>query len=290
MTEKDISEKMLEDYEDVFADIVNVLLLGGKEIILPGNLKEVSINSGYRDNDSILREQERDIIKKWVKGNINLAMIGIENQSKPEKYMTARVIGYDGASYKSQAIDYKEAEKRKKIPVAPVLTFVLYYGKDRWNYPTNLKEEIDVPEIFDEFVNDYKIKVFEISWLSPEQVSMFKSDFKVVANFFVKKRIDPDYIPDDPTEIKHVDAVLKLISVMSGDKRYIEIPRKEKVKNMCEVADRLENRGIAKGEEKATYRHISEGYLPAEVGAKELGISLEQLYENMEKAGYEIKK
>jgi hypothetical protein len=290
MTEKDISEKMLEDYEDVFADIVNVLLLGGKEIILPGNLKEVSINSGYRDNDSILREQERDIIKKWVKGNINLAMIGIENQSKPEKYMTARVIGYDGASYKSQAIDYKEAEKGQKIPVAPVLTFVLYYGKDRWNYPTNLKEEIDVPEIFDEFVNDYKIKVFEISWLSPEQVSMFKSDFKVVANFFVKKRIDPDYIPDDPTEIKHVDAVLKLISVMSGDKRYIEIPRKEKVKNMCEVADRLENRGIAKGEERATYRYISEGYLPAEVGAKELGVSLEQLYENMEKAGYEIKK
>jgi len=114
MTEKDISEKMLEDYEDVFADIVNVLLLGGKEIVLPENLTEVSINSGYRDDDSILREQERDIIKKWVKGNINLAMIGIENQSKPEKYMTARVIGYDGASYKSQAIDYKEAKKIKK--------------------------------------------------------------------------------------------------------------------------------------------------------------------------------
>ena len=290
MTEKDISEKMLEDYEDVFADIVNVLLLDGKEIILPDNLVEVGINSGYRDDESVLREQERDIIKKWVTGNINLAMIGIENQSKPEKYMTARVIGYDGASYKSQVRDYIEAEKDYKKPVAPVLTFVLYYGQDHWNYPTNLKGELEVPEVFDEFVNDYKIKVFEISWLSPEQVSMFKSDFRVVANFFVKKRLDPDYVPDDPTEIKHVDAVLKLISVMSGDRRYIEIPKKEKVKNMCEVADRLENRGMAKGIEKATYMYISEGYLPAEVGAKELGISLEQLYENMEKAGYEVKK
>ena len=43
----------------------------------------------------------------------------------------------------------------RKIPVAPVLTFVLYYGKDHWNYPTNLKDGIRVPEVFDEFVNDY---------------------------------------------------------------------------------------------------------------------------------------
>jgi len=286
MTEKDISEKKLEDYEDVFADIVNVLFLGGKEIVLPDNLVDVRIDSDYRDEQDALREQRRDVIKKWVKGNINLAMIGIENQSKPEKYMTARIIGYDGASYKSQAIDYSEAEKDHKKPVAPVLTFVLYYGQEHWNYPTNLKDELVVPDIFDEFVNDYKIKVFEISWLSPEQVSMFKSDFRIVANFFVKKRLNPNYIPDDPTEIKHVDAILKLISVMSGDRRYIEISKKEKVKNMCEVADRLENRGI----EKATYKYISEGFLPAEEGAKELGISLEQLYENMEKAGYKVKK
>ena len=59
---------------------------------------------------------------------------------------------------------------------------------------------------------------------------------------------------------------------------------------MCEVADRLENRGIAKGEALATFKYISKGYLPAEEGAKELGISLEQLYENMKKAGYEVKK
>ena len=30
MGEKDITEKILADYNDVFADIVNVLLFGGK--------------------------------------------------------------------------------------------------------------------------------------------------------------------------------------------------------------------------------------------------------------------
>ena len=51
-------------------------------------------------------------------------------------------------------------------------------------------------------------------------VSCFRSDFKVVANFFVQKRKHKDYIPDDPTEIKHVDEVLKLLQVMTGDERY----------------------------------------------------------------------
>ena len=30
MAEKDLSEKLLEEYDDVFADIVNVLLFHGK--------------------------------------------------------------------------------------------------------------------------------------------------------------------------------------------------------------------------------------------------------------------
>ena len=33
MTEKDIAEKDLESYNDVFADIVNVLLFGGRRVV-----------------------------------------------------------------------------------------------------------------------------------------------------------------------------------------------------------------------------------------------------------------
>ena len=36
------------------------------------------------------------------------------------------------------------------------------------------------------------------------EYEMFKSDFKVVARFFVNKRRDPDYVADDPTEIQDV--------------------------------------------------------------------------------------
>ena len=79
-------------------------------------------------------------------------------------------------------------------------------------------------------------------------VSCFRSDFKVVANFFVQKRKHKDYIPDDPTEIKHVDEVLKLLQVMTGDERYQTIFQKEKgVHSMCDVAERLENMGMEIG-------------------------------------------
>lgn len=43
------------------------------------------------------------------------------------------------------------------------------------------------------------------------------------ARFFVEKRKDPDYIPNDPMEIEHVDKLLKLMAVLTGDNRYVGI-------------------------------------------------------------------
>ena len=43
------------------------------------------------------------------------------------------------------------------------------------------------------------------------------------ARFFVEKRKDPDYIPNDPMEIEHVDKFLKLMAVLTGDNRYVDI-------------------------------------------------------------------
>ena len=112
-----------------------------------------------------------------------------------------------------------------------------------------IKELMEIPRCLDSYVNDYQMHVFEVAWLTEEQISHFRSDFKVVANFFVQKRKNRDYIPDDPTEIRHVDEVLKLLQVMTGDRRYEEIFRKKKegVHSMCDVAERLEKMGMEIG-------------------------------------------
>ena len=244
MGEKDITEKILADYNDVFADIMNGLLFAGEQRILPEALVNTSIHSQYKAEDEKVHELERDVAKYWKEKEVELAICGIENQSVVEKNMPFRVIGYDGTAYRSQLL-----EERKKI--LPVVTIVLYFGTDRhWNSRKKIKELMEIPKCLDRYVNDYQMHVFEVAWLTEEQISHFRSDFKVVANFFVQKRKNRDYIPDDPTEIRHVDEVLKLLQVMTGDKRYEEIFRKKKegVHSMCDVAERLEKIGWEKGQ------------------------------------------
>ena len=66
MAEKDMVEKTLESYNDVFADIVNVLLFKGAEKIKEEELKPAVVRSVYKV-DQKLREQERDTAKYWKK-------------------------------------------------------------------------------------------------------------------------------------------------------------------------------------------------------------------------------
>lgn len=271
MGEKDITEKILEDYNDVFADIINGLLFDGVQEIKPEALENTNVHAQYKAEDDKVHELERDIAKYWKEEKVELAICGIENQSIVEKNMPFRIIGYDGSAYRNQL----QQERRKMLPV---VTIVLYFGTDRhWNSRKKIKELMEIPKCLDRYVNDYQMHVFEVAWLTEEQISHFRSDFKVVANFFVQKRKSRDYIPDDPTEIRHVDEVLKLLQVMTGDKRYEEIFRKKKgVRSMCDVAERLEKMGIEKG--------IEIGRSEGEIKGKIL------VYKNLCKEGFDEKE
>ena len=240
MGNKDLTEKILEDYNDVFADIVNVLLFKGERIIKENDLVNTNVHSQYKAANDILHEQERDISKFWNYHNVRIAVLGIENQTQPEKHMPLRVVGYEGASYREQLGNKN---------LYPVVTLVLYFGTEtRWNYKKTLKELVNIPECLEDYVNDVKVNVFEIAWLPDEVINQFTSDFKIVANFFAEKRKNKDYVPKDKTTIKHIDAVLKLLSVMTKDNRYERILAEGKdVESMCEVADRLEQKGREEG-------------------------------------------
>ena len=186
MQGKDITEKMLEKYNDVFADILNVLLFAGGDVVDESALTDAS----------------------------------------------------DRAKY-------------------PVITLVLYLGYEkRWNYPKRLFEVLDIDEDVRPYVNDFKINLFEIAYLEREKIDLFKSDFRILADYLYQMRENRDYIADD-TNIAHVEELLTLMSAMTGDNRFEEtindFKGKEKV-NMCEVLDRVEARGIEKGIEQGIKR------------------------------------
>ena len=48
MGQKDIAEKYLENYNDVFADIINVLLAQGKPLVRPEELETVREQTHYK--------------------------------------------------------------------------------------------------------------------------------------------------------------------------------------------------------------------------------------------------
>ena len=283
MGQKDITEKLLEDYNDVFADIINGLIFNGEQRILPESLENIQVHSQYKAEDGKVHELERDVAKYWKDKKVELAICGIENQSSVEKNMPFRIIGYDGASYRSQLL-----EKRKEI--LPVMTIVLYFGTNRhWYGKKNIKGLMKIPEELNDYINDYEMKVFEIAWLTEAEFDRFHSDFKIVANFFVQKRKNKNYIPDDPTEIRHVDEVLKLLQVMTGDERYQLIFNKKKgVHSMCDVAERLEKMGIEKGLKQGIGEGIKQGI---ELG-KTAGIHAEKVrvYKRLIKKGFSEKE
>ena len=76
MSQKDITEKMLFTYNDVFADVVNALLFKGEQVIAEEELVDQAPRAAYKA-DGVIRDIERDVAKRWLKNNIRIACIGI---------------------------------------------------------------------------------------------------------------------------------------------------------------------------------------------------------------------
>ena len=252
MKDKDIAEKILEDYPDVFADIVNGFLFNGNEVVKPEELEDMQLRSAYRA-ELKLHDMERDVAKRWKKNGIRIACVGFENQTAPDSRMVLRVLGYDGAEYRAQCLK----ENLNNAPY-PVITIVLYFGyEQRWTAAKSLYEAVSVPDELKPFVTDTKINVFEVAWLKDEQVAKFKSDFRIVADYFVQKRKTGTYRGSRDT-MRHVYEVLQLLSVMEHvdylERAVVEKRVKGGERDMSSIFDQYIKEGEARKEAEVNER------------------------------------
>ena len=247
MAEKDITEKNLEALNDVFADIVNVLLFKGEQVINEKDLEADTTKSMFKA-DGKIHEQERDVSKFWKNGEIRISILGIENQTAQDSDMPLRVISYDGASYKQQLLD---TNQKKRYPVA---TLVLYFGtEEKWSKAKHLYDCFEVPVKLKPFVNDYKINIFNIAFLSSKTIAMFKSDFKIIAEYFRAKRLNQKY-KGSKEKLKHANETLKMFSALTGDDSFEKVYNEGNFKKggitMCDVVERIRNDGRTEGQER----------------------------------------
>ena len=195
MAEKDFREKRLEDFDDVFADIINGLLFKGEQRVLENDLESGMTRSAYKI-EGLFEEQERDVKKYWKSGQIRLAVFGLENQTGEDSDYIFRDFGYEGADYRDQlrrrndvrrknaAAVKQDGEKAKLEPLPPfypVVTLGLYFGDTPWKGSRFLKDHLKIPEGLEKYVSDYQANIFQIAFLKDEEVQRFKSDFRYVA-------------------------------------------------------------------------------------------------------------
>lgn len=206
----DITEKTLLSYNDVFADVINVLLCNGKQVVNENDLTDAQTFSQYKVVDGGIKEQDRDVAKFWNGNEVHLSMFGFENQTAQDDSMPLRVMGYDGAAYREQV-------HNKKSEWYPVITLVLYFGTEkRWNKGKLLSEQIKVLPELKPFFHDYGINVFDMAWLSDEQINAFQSDFRLVAQYL--KALRTGKIENwSPQKLKHIHEILNLFQVISDE-------------------------------------------------------------------------
>ncbi len=234
--DKDIAEKKFESFDDVFAAIVNAFfaMRGIKDRVDPKALENIKPRTSYKSSDDEVREQERDVIKLWKRpdGETVICLVGLENQSSIDKYMPLRVMSYEGADYRAQ------------LPVKPkgpkphfVITLVLYFGvKRRWQKDLSLHEVLNVPEQYRQVVNDVKLNVIELAWLSDEQEKLFKNGQDKEVNDEQDKKVKDDAyylvhmlgqirrgeditIPPVDT-LEHLSDFLYVLEALVGSKKY----------------------------------------------------------------------
>lgn len=257
MGTKDTTQKRLEDFEDIFADISNVLLYDGEDVIKENELETVTAKDTYTVEQQI-HEVERDVAKRWRHHSLHISLIGLENQTDPDYKMPLRVICYDGASYIAQF----NAEDPKKT--YPVITLVLYMGTEKhWTAPKQLTDCFKYDERLSKFISNYKINVVELAWLSDEQIMRFKTEFRNFVELLRDTRLGrkPQY---SPIQLKHVHELLQLMRIMSGNDEYEQL--------LKQTTNNLKQNKL-KGDEITMKKIVSLGFDEARAEARAAGLA-----------------
>ncbi len=249
---KDIVEKAFVSFPDITADVINVLLYRGKEIVDAQDLWAGPTETVYQGWEK-LRNQYEDLCKyELADGKIKLMYL-IANQSKTDSRMLFRKAGYVGGIYREQY----EGKTQESFPV---IELILYWGSDRWKGSRELCQLFKKKKFPDEaweFIDEVKLHIFEMRYLPKEIRKKFQSDMRIVVDFLAEGE---GYRSD--RKIKHKAVLIKMIKVLSGETDTDDIEkwmeeqgiREEDELTMCELFDQYVRQGRKEGRREGENR------------------------------------
>ena len=275
---RDLTEKNLVEEAEVFADISNVNLYDGRNVIRPEDLELLPQEMHYKDSEGKPAKVMADVRMRWRKNGSVIAMIQIENQSEINNIMPIRDLGYIFNNYNEQIKEHqRENERNGKRFYArelgdderlqPVITFVLYYGKEEWKRPLSILDMLDLDEEkreLEPFLLNHKIHLISLSRLDEKEVEKYKSDFWHVIKFLTLHGYGKTrkYLEEESgkRKLKHPEEVQNVLYALSSDKRFLEADlakngkEEPKMGQISDVLDQIEAIMFDKGVEQERQR------------------------------------
>ena len=217
------TDTVTKDYvkdANVFADIFNYYIYGGRQVILPEQLTErdsTKIALPYGADGAVVPVQKfRDVQKLYAAmtdGKIEYVLYGAENQAEIHYAMPVKNNLYDALEYAGQveeaAKSHRKEMKRKKeegkasaeeggkTPSAgeflsgfwiedrliPSITVTIFFGSEEWDGPLSLFEMMDVsdPEVL-ACMDNYHMRLIAPAQMSDE-IMKFQSSLREVMLF-----------------------------------------------------------------------------------------------------------
>lgn len=197
MGKADVFESDYLENAEIFADLVNGVLYDGRQVVKP---EELSEQDGELRSvaGSGVRKAIRDKVRLW-KGTL-LAVFAVENQTKVDYHMVIRAMLSESMAYDRQwkklkndltsenkKLDSEEllSGMRREDRFIPVITIVIYYGRDKsWDGAKTLYELLDVKERSEEilpFISDYRLNIFD--YHDYEEFGQFRTEWQFLFEF-----------------------------------------------------------------------------------------------------------
>lgn len=283
MSQKDtITKNYMKDVAH-FADFFNGYIYKGREVIKPDSLSEVDTSSIAQipyDNGKkqVTVQKYRDVLKNAIlkkSNNVYYLLLGIENQSDIHYAMPIRNMLYNALTYAQQVeIVAKNNRKNKTCKsndflsgftkddkIIPVITVTVYWGTEKWDAPTRLKEMlVEIDDETERLINDFDCNVFSI--IDAEELPLYKTELNELFRL-LRVRNDSNELLKlvaDNEEYKNID---RETAVVMREFSSIKLPRKNKAGgyDMCKAVMDLkvegEIIGIKKGESLGMKKLVS---------------------------------
>ena len=136
--------------------------------------------------------------------------------------MIFRMAAYDALTYRSQLKLSINPDDRY-----PVISLLLYFGDQNWSKRLTLRDSIRFPtdpygnsleSRLAPFFNDYKLNLVDVAKMTPKELSLLNTDFKLLAGSNYQMLHTNDSLADvGISSVRHEEETLRCLQTMYGN-------------------------------------------------------------------------